>query len=108
MAHAGNIKKHKIWSPYGVVYNLAEKIDIKQICSITPISSNIIYYFLKFLFIDFRDGGREREKKKTPSMCCSTYLHIHWLILVCVLTGSNPSLWGIGMMLYPTELPGQG
>ena len=42
--------------------------------------------FLKKIFIYWlleRDRkGRERER----SIGCSTYLHIHWLILVCVLT----------------------
>ena len=53
--------------------------------------------FTKILFIDFRERGmwrgretyREREKvrQRKTSICCSTYLCIHWLILVCALTG---------------------
>lgn len=30
------------------------------------------------------------------------------VILVCVLTRSNPQPWYIGTMLKPTELPSQG
>ena len=52
-------------------------------------------FFLKFLFIDFRErkgGGwgenREVEERET-SICCSTYLCIYWLILVCALTGDS-------------------
>ena len=42
-------------------------------------------------------------------MCCSTYLCIHWLILVCALTGDQTHNLGVlGTMLQPTELPRQG
>ena len=33
---------------------------------------------------------------------------IHWLILICAGWGLNPQPWHIGMVLQPTELPGQG
>ena len=38
-----------------------------------------------FIFINFRRrvGGGERH-----GFCCSTYLCIHWLIIVCALTGN--------------------
>ena len=32
-----------------------------------------------------KEGGKEREKQKTL-IWCSTYLYIHWLLLVCALT----------------------
>ena len=38
---------------------------------------------------------RERERERESESCCSTYLYIHWLILVCALTGDqtcNPSI----------------
>lgn len=33
------------------------------------------------------------------SICCFTYLHIHWLIHVCALTGLKTQPWCTGMML---------
>ena len=29
------------------------------------------------------------ERERETSICCSTYLRIHWMILVCVLTGDQ-------------------
>ena len=56
---------------------------------------------LKKLSIDFK---RERE----TSICCSTYLCIHWLLLICALPGDWTRNFGVsGMMLQLTELPGQ-
>ena len=51
---------------------------------------SFIYLISFFIFIDFfleRVEGREGEKES--SICCSIYLRIHWLILVCVLTGDQ-------------------
>ena len=45
-------------------------------CGGSPTFS-LFYLFKKFLFIDF-----ERERERGISLCCSTYLRIHWLILV--------------------------
>lgn len=41
--------------------------------------------------IDFRDRGEKRERKKNTrtQICCSIYLCICWLFLVCVLTGNQ-------------------
>ena len=39
-----------------------------------------LFFFLKILFID-----SERDKQTDTAICCSTYLHIYWLILVCAL-----------------------
>ena len=51
-------------------------------------------------------GERERE----TLICCSMYLFMHSLAVSCMCPdqGSNPQPWCIGMMLHPTELPGQG
>ena len=49
-----------------------------------------LFLFLKlFLFILFTDlrGGGGRERGRETSICCSTYLLIYWLILVCALIG---------------------
>ena len=37
----------------------------------------------------------ERETDRQTSICCSTYLCIHWLILVCALTGFRIHNFGI-------------
>ena len=52
------------------------------------------------LLIDFRkrEEGRERE----TSICCSTYLRIHWLLLVCALTGIEPSTLEYALIQWAT------
>ena len=54
-----------------------------------------------FLLIDFF----EREKERETSICCSTHLLIHWLILVCALPdwGSNLKPWRVRRTLHPAE-----
>ncbi|KAF6114751.1 hypothetical protein HJG60_010685 [Phyllostomus discolor] len=45
-----------------------------------------------FLLIDFRERkGRGREKE----ICCSTYLCVHWLTLVCAVTRDRTHNLGI-------------
>ena len=51
---------------------------------------------ISFFKIDFRERGKEKE----TLICFSTYLCIHWLILVCALTGDQTHNLGIlGMMV---------
>ena len=40
--------------------------------------------FFKIYLLIF--GGGERETQREILTCCSTYLYIHWLLLVCALT----------------------
>ena len=47
------------------------------------------------LLIDFR-VTREREKEGKSSLCCSTYLCIHWLLLICALTRDQTHNLGLG------------
>ena len=58
---------------------------------------NVTYIFMKFYIVLFlliffkklileREKGQEKERKET-SICCSTHLCIHWLLLVGALTG---------------------
>ena len=49
-----------------------------------------------------REGGRRRREKKgqgererETSICCSAYLCIHWLLLVCALTGDGTHNLGV-------------
>ena len=50
-------------------------------------------YWYSFLKIDFRE--RKGEKEQERSDCCSTYLCIHWLIFVCVLTEDQTHHLGV-------------
>ena len=46
-------------------------------------------FFFKFIDWFFR------ERKRETSICCSTYLCIHWLILTCALTGDQTHNLGV-------------
>ena len=57
------------------------------------LSTPLFLFFKNFIYL-FKSngkGGRERE----TSICCSTYLCIHWLILVCALTGDRTRNLGL-------------
>ena len=43
--------------------------------------------------INFRQRGWGGERE--TSICCFTYLHIHWLLLVCALTGDQTCNLGV-------------
>ena len=54
--------------------------------------------FIDFFFRGKGEGtewGRERERDTERSICCSTYLCIHWLILICSLTGDQTCNLGV-------------
>ena len=45
-----------------------------------------------------RERERDKERERERSIC-SAYLYIHWLLLVCALTGDrthNLGVWGGG------------
>ena len=67
-----------------------------------------------FLFIDFRDKEkmrervRDRETQRGTSICCSTHLCIYWLILVYALTRDYTCNLGVfgqcsNQLLYPSR-----
>ena len=68
----------------GISYSLCGSLWIN--------SSFIVFFFLFFFFLrEGEEGGGE------TSICCFTYLHIHWLLLVCVLSRDwthNPGILG--------------
>ena len=37
----------------------------------------------------------KKEKKRETSICCSTYLCIHWLLFVCALTEDRTCNLGV-------------
>ena len=41
---------------------------------------------LIFLLIELTESKRRRERERETSLCCSTYLHIHWFVPLCALT----------------------
>ena len=47
--------------------------------------------FILFLFLLIDLSKRE----KGTLICCSTYLYIHWLILICALTGDQTHNLGV-------------
>ena len=48
-----------------------------------------------FLYLLILDRRRERERDRETSICCSTGLCVHWLILVCALTGDRTPNLGV-------------
>ena len=48
--------------------------------------SQLLYSLIDFFFTE-RGRGRERERERETLICCSPYLYIHWLLLICALTG---------------------
>ena len=80
---------------------IESKFAFQSIPSIYPSTSlqnqNYIYWFERE---KGREGGgqrkgerrkkRERERERERLIPCSPYLCIHWLILVCALTGDQP------------------
>ena len=47
-------------------------------------------FFLKVTFLKLYllilERQRKRERERGTSICCSTYVRIRWLLLVCALT----------------------
>ena len=72
---------------------------------IGPPSCTCKKFFFNLLILE---RGQERERKTL--ICCSTYLCIHWLTLVCTLTGDQTHNLGLlgRCSNQLTELPGQG
>ena len=56
-------------------------------------------YLLTYLFTYLRQRGRGREREM--STCHSTYLFIHWLLLVCALTRGQTHNLGISYDALP-------
>ena len=50
----------------------------------TTTSTN--FFFKKNSYIEFRERKERGEEEQETLICYSTYLCIHWLILICTLT----------------------
>lgn len=69
------------------------------------LSSDCLSFLSFYLFIE-----RDRQRQRDWLICCSTYLWIHWLILVCALTGDQTSNVGVSwqcsnQLSYRSGLP---
>ena len=67
---------------------------LKKITHEEGFIGSTLFLFLNFLFIDFRQT-KEGQKERKTLICCSTYWCIHWLILICALTGDRTCNLGI-------------
>ena len=77
----------------------------------TLFNTKLLFLFLltDFLEREGSGGGGEGEREREPWICCSTYLCIYWLLLVCALTGDQTSNLGISgqrsnQLSYPAKL----
>ena len=55
-----------------------------------------IYLNLYLLILEREEAGRERERERETLLCCSTYLRVHWLLLVCALT--RDGIYNLGLL----------
>ena len=55
----------------------------------------MFYLFIHFFRETKERRGGERERDRQTLICCSTYLCIHWLILVCALIGYQTHNLGV-------------
>ena len=58
------------------------------------VSTENLWFFPNYFYLLIRETEEEREGEM--SICCSTYLCTHWLILACALTGDrtcNLDIW---------------
>ena len=91
-------------------HNLSHKVNsrIWQLLYISwPLTwQNFLFNFLICFLIRDRErwGERKGERGRETSICCSTYLCIHWLILLCAPTRNGTSnLLAYRTTLQPTE-----
>ena len=68
----------------------------------------IFILFFKDVLIYLEKGGWRGRGEGDISICFSTYLCIHWLILVCALTGDQTCNLGYQDDTVTNRLPGQG
>ena len=65
--------------------------------------TSFFHSFHSFLLTDFRDREEKVVGEREASICCSTYLCIHHLILVYTLTGDRTHRFSI-LRLHSNQL----
>ena len=69
----------------------------KKNCHVTYLywkHSNLVHIIF-FCILIFKEREKEEGRERETLICCSTYLCIHWLLLVCALTGDQTCNLGI-------------
>ena len=82
-------KSHKVWFSHRQVLH----VPVETYWEICTIFTQFLKFFKEFLLFDWFEKERERERE--ASICCSTYLYIHWLILICFLTRDETCNLGV-------------
>ena len=66
--------------------------------------SSTPHWFISFIFLNWPWGEREtdtdRQTDRQTLTCCSTYLSIHWLLVVCTFTRDGTHNPGLAGWLY--------
>ena len=90
-------KKNKLREIIYLTHNhITRKPRIKGLKPRFFLLQSLCYNHIKNFFIYWWEKERKRERRETLILICfSTYLCIHWLILVCALTGDRTHNLGI-------------
>ena len=95
---------HKTWGP-GLQPRHLPWLESNQQCFRLRAHAQSTELHQSGVLIDFRERGKEGERKID---CCSTYLHIHWLIFLYALTRGwthDLGIWGqhFNQLSYPAR-----
>ena len=90
------------WARYSAsIFVLPSKYFFQTLMALFYPSLNFLFPLLLFHFLFW-----EREREREISICCSTYLCILWLLLVCALTRDQTPIhgvWGRCSTIWPTQ-----
>ena len=77
------------WSSFSCLKTVA---SIYFVCfAVLP----LVYFFKFYLLILEREEGGGKRQRERERICCSTYLCIHWLFLVCALSRDGTLHFGV-------------
>ena len=77
----------------GKKWNTWTYVPLITIIFLRQLTDVLFFYFCFYLLICLIE--RERKEERETSICCSIYLRIHWLILVCALTRDQTHNLGV-------------